>query len=81
MRPILTTCLLLCAVLALAACNQTIPKGALQLSSESFQLRQLQTRAFETADERELLQAGAAVLQDLGFIIVTCPQEWYHLEC
>ena len=29
--------------------------------------RALQTRTFETSDEKELLSASAAVLQDLGF--------------
>lgn len=57
-------------ILALATgCNQTVPKSALQLNAESFQLRQLQTRTFETANEKKLLTAGAGVLQDLGFNI------------
>jgi len=34
---------------------------------ESAQHRALQTRMFETSDEKELLSASAAVLQDLGF--------------
>lgn len=50
-------------------CQQTVPKEALQLSGESLQNRQLQTRRFDTGDEGKLLQAGAAVLQDLGFSI------------
>jgi hypothetical protein len=48
-------------------CVQQIPKEALQLSPESLALRQLQTRRFDTQDEKVLLSAGAAVLQDLGF--------------
>ncbi|MCK5235771.1 MAG: hypothetical protein KAR06_02205 [Deltaproteobacteria bacterium] len=52
-----------------AGCASTIPKEALQLSQESLKLRQLQTRRFETKDEKTLLSAGAALLQDLGFII------------
>lgn len=55
--------------LFLGACNQTIPKEALQLKPESMQLRQLQTRSFETKNEKKLLTAGAAVLQDLGYNI------------
>lgn len=54
---------------AITACQQTIPKSALQLSNESFELRHLQTRSFKTSDERKLLKAGAGVLQDLGFNI------------
>ena len=37
------------------------------LTPESPGYRALQTRVFETTDERELLSASAAVLQDLGF--------------
>jgi hypothetical protein len=41
----------------------------LQLSPESLEERQLQTRRFETEDEAKLLSASAALLQDLGFTI------------
>lgn len=51
----------------LVACQQTIPKEALQLTQESLEQRQAQTRRFETAEEATLLSASAAVLQDLGF--------------
>jgi hypothetical protein len=57
---------LLCTVV-LAACAQSIPKEALQLSPDSLERRQVQTRVFETDDEAELLSASAALLQDLGF--------------
>ena len=39
------------------------------LTPESAQHRALQTRMFETSDEKELMSASAAVLQDLGFQI------------
>jgi hypothetical protein len=55
--------------LSLAACQPGIPKEALQLSPQSLQQRQLQTRRFETLDEAKLLSASAAVLQDLGFAL------------
>ncbi|GJL84908.1 MAG: hypothetical protein DHS20C02_06830 [Micavibrio sp.] len=61
--------LILFSCLFLTACNQTIPKAALQLSEESFALRQLQTRSFDTTKEKKLLTAGAGVLQDLGYNI------------
>lgn len=61
--------LALASLLTLPACAPTIPKEVLQLSSESLALRQLQTRRFDTKDERSLLSAGAALLQDLGFTI------------
>jgi hypothetical protein len=53
----------------LAACTQTIPPEALQLSEGALKDRQLQTRRFESRDEARLLKAGAQVLQDLGFQI------------
>ncbi len=53
----------------LVACNQTIPKAALELRQESLELRYLQTRVFDTSSEKKLLTAGAGVLQDLGFNI------------
>ena len=55
--------------LALVACQQSVPKGAFQLSPDSLQRRQAQTRVFETTDEAELLSASAALLQDLGFTL------------
>lgn len=54
--------------ITLASC-QTIPKEALELSPESLQMRQLQTRYFDTTDEAAVLSASAALLQDLGFNI------------
>jgi hypothetical protein len=61
---VVTVCLL-----GFQACAPTIPPAALQLSSESLQQRQLQTRRFDTQDEELLLAASAGVLQDLGFTI------------
>lgn len=55
--------------MTLGACVQHIPKEALELSPESLARRQAQTRRFESKDERALLGAGAAVLQDLGFTL------------
>ena len=55
--------------LAIVGCQQTVPKAALQLSADSLQRRQVQTRVFETTDEAELLSASAALLQDLGFTL------------
>jgi hypothetical protein len=55
--------------LALLACQKSIPRGALMLTPEALADRQLQTRIFETNHEGKLLEASAAVLQDLGFTI------------
>ncbi len=69
MRQIFSIILVLLTSCVLAGCAQTIPKEALQLRKESFELRQLQTRSFETSNEKELLISGASVLQDLGYSI------------
>ncbi|HQR42778.1 MAG TPA: hypothetical protein PLX97_08840 [Gemmatales bacterium] len=47
--------------------EHTQPDALFQLVPESAAHRAMQTRLFETKDERELLSASAAVLQDLGF--------------
>lgn len=57
------------SLVIISGCATQIPKEVLQLSEESSSLRQLQTRRFDTKDEKALLAAGAAVLQDLGFTI------------
>lgn len=55
----------------LVGCQTTtkIPKDAFLLKQESLQLRQMQTRAFDTTDEKTLLAAASGVLQDLGFTL------------
>lgn len=63
---LVVVCLLF--VTPLLACTG-IPKDALQLSPESLELRQLQTRRFETNDEMRILSACAGLLQDLGFTL------------
>lgn len=55
--------------LTLFACQKSIPREALMLTPEALADRQLQTRVFETSDESKLLEASAALLQDLGFTI------------
>ena len=52
-----------------SGCQTTIPREALLLSTQSLQIRQLQTRVFDTSDEEKLLIASAGLLQDLGFNI------------
>ncbi|MCO6431001.1 MAG: hypothetical protein J5J00_09085 [Deltaproteobacteria bacterium] len=61
--------MMLLIAFSLPACTPRIPRDALMLQPESLALRQLQTRRFDTAKEKDLLQASAAVLQDLGFNI------------
>ena len=60
-----TIAVLLCALLS--ACAAKIPKDALQLTQDSLERRQLQSRVYDSTDEAAILAASAAVLQDLGF--------------
>lgn len=57
------------ALFALGGCasHATMSKEMLTLTPESMQMRQLQTKRFDTGDEKMVLQASASVLQDLGF--------------
>jgi hypothetical protein len=60
----------------LSACAQP-PKveSFFELTPQVAQNRALQTRMFETSNEKELLSASAAVLQDLGFQIEEVAKE------
>jgi hypothetical protein len=52
----------------LSGCATTkVPKQALLLSPEDLSNKQLQSRVFETTDEKKILAASAALMQDLGF--------------
>ncbi len=53
----------------------TEPSELFQLTPESAINRAMQTRMYETSDERELLSASAAVLQDLGFQVEESQRE------
>lgn len=55
------------AALVLSACQPQIPKEALQLSPDSMENRQMQTRGFNMKDEKKLIGASIDVLQDLGY--------------
>jgi hypothetical protein len=55
------------ALATLAGCAHRPPPSALSLQPDSLRLRQLQTRRFDTSDEKFLLQSSLGVLQDLGF--------------
>ncbi|KAF0232535.1 MAG: hypothetical protein FD177_2422 [Desulfovibrionaceae bacterium] len=51
-----------------------VPKQALDLSPEDISNKQLQTKFFETTDEKMILSASAGLLQDLGFNLdESCP--------
>ena len=50
-------------------CATTYPKDFLKLSADSLRYRQLQTKQYETQDEKQIIAACAGVLQDLGFTL------------
>ena len=53
-------------VLALAGCA-TVPEDAFRVTPEMLRQRQVETRRYDGLPERDLLTAGANVLQDIGF--------------
>ena len=56
--------------ITLSACVESQIKPIhFRLTPESLAKRQLQTRIFDTDDESEVLAAGTATLQDIGFIV------------
>lgn len=59
----------LLALAALAGCvsHTQVSRSMLTLAPESMQMRQLQTKRYDTNDEKMVLSASASVLQDLGF--------------
>jgi hypothetical protein len=61
------TVVLALSVCFLTGCVSKIPKEALSLSPQSIETRQLQTRYFDTNDEKNIISSCNAVLQDLGF--------------
>ncbi|MCS6319954.1 MAG: hypothetical protein H8K05_19730 [Nitrospira sp.] len=66
----LLAALVLCVgqpVLFLGCAQPTQPAELFQLTPESTANRAMQTRFFDTENDRELLSASAAALQDLGF--------------
>lgn len=55
--------------LGVTGCATTAPENLFQVAETSLQDRQMQSRFFETDNELELLSAGVAVLQDMGYSI------------
>lgn len=53
----------------LAACQTTSMNQVMETSESQVQLRQIQTRAFDTTNRSKTLRTVIATLQDLGFVI------------
>lgn len=66
LRQVLRPAVLLLPAL-LGACATGVPQEALRINEQTFAERRMQTRRFETADEKMMLSAVAGLLQDLGF--------------
>ena len=60
---------LLAAALAVTGCVHNSTDSALEVGSNQVQLRQIQSRAFDTTDKTKTLRTVISTLQDLGFVI------------
>jgi len=60
---------LLAAALAVTGCVHNSTDSALEVGSNQVQLRQVQSRAFDTTDKTKTLRTVISTLQDLGFVI------------
>ena len=69
MKPVLLTLFAAPGLLGLTGCQTPVPVEALAMNSQTLQIRQMQSRRFDTGDEKKILAACAALLQDLGFNI------------
>lgn len=56
-------------VLLLLVAGCAAPTGVITQSGSQVELRQMQTRDYDTLDKRGTLRAVVATLQDLGFVI------------
>ena len=68
-KKILTLSVVLALCVYTSGCVTTYPKNFLKLSKDSLQIRQLQSRLYETTDEKLIIIASAGVLQDMGFTL------------
>jgi len=58
------------AAVFMFGCVASAQRGVLDTGGESqLKLRQMQTRFFDTADKKKMLENSIATLQDLGFVI------------
>lgn len=57
------------AVIVLIAGCESLPKDAFRLSETALEVRQIQTREFDSVSEAQILAASMGLLQDLGYTI------------
>lgn len=56
-------------VTLLIGCQSGPPKDVLKTPENALQMRSLQCRGYDTRDEKKILSASAAALQDMGFTL------------
>ena len=61
--------------IAVGGCTPKIPESALQMTSATLEVRNLQTRSYALQDMNTTLSAGVGVMQDLGFKITQTEKE------
>ena len=57
---------LMSALILVHGCGGGIPKEALQMNKATLEDRQMQTRIFDTADQKKIIVACSGLMQDLG---------------
>lgn len=57
------------ALLALSGCQTSSMNKVMETSASQVEMRQIQTRAFNTTNKKKTLRTVIATLQDLGFVI------------
>lgn len=61
--------LILAIAITLTGCQSAPPKDILKPPAEALKMRSLQSRKYDTSDEKKILSASAAALQDMGFTL------------
>jgi hypothetical protein len=57
------------AVISLVGCTHNSTSSALDVGTNQVQIRQIQSRAFDTTDKEKTLRTVISTLQDLGFVV------------
>jgi hypothetical protein len=57
------------AITSLVGCTHNSTSSALDVGTNQVQIRQIQSRAFDTTDKEKTLRTVISTLQDLGFVV------------
>ena len=69
MRAVRYGCIILLIPLLTACGAPQLPQGVLRADEATLKVRHTQSRTFDTQDEKTILSASAALLQDMGYTI------------